>query len=343
LPTYGTSTITSQTRVLGSDSQAISLRPGAPGTIYIHSAPSPYTARTETGLLAVINLRRPGSPTAVATAKFKGPNPSLSLSYNATAADVAIPGDWTCEVVNASLDPITFATDVTVPIANPLLTATMDVGFINLVLAKVADAAAITIHLESSDNGRALSNVRVAPDIASLVNIATIASFNVADQSKSAVGISFVYRIVNLDSHPDYPIVVLQLSPPGLKVVIRFKTDGARLVAQNLPAPDIVLRALSIEIDVGFDGSIRPVCTAIAKLTFNNIDFSQDVITGVQDAITGQLRSNPGFAALLDPQQVRVLIDRLFIAMMRLGPQAQIQNYAIDGQTLIVSYFEKTA
>jgi len=66
------------------------------------------------------------------------------------------------------------------------------------------------------------------------------------------------------------------------------------------------------------------------------------VISGVQDAINQQVQQNPAFAALLDKKQVRAQIDTLFIAMMRLGPQAQIQSYRIDGQTLTVTSFVRT-
>jgi hypothetical protein len=46
-----TSTISTQTRVLGGDSQEILFRPGQPGVIGVHSGPSPDVVHTETGLL----------------------------------------------------------------------------------------------------------------------------------------------------------------------------------------------------------------------------------------------------------------------------------------------------
>src|SRR6266436_1150915 len=111
-----TSTISAQTRVLGGDSQEIQFRPGLPGVIGVHTVPSPHVAHSEIGFLAMITLRRPGSTTPLAKATYKLLTPPLLLSYHATAADLATPGDWTCEVSNMSLDPITFATDVTFPI-----------------------------------------------------------------------------------------------------------------------------------------------------------------------------------------------------------------------------------
>jgi hypothetical protein len=147
-----------------------------------------------------------------------------------------------------------------------------------------------------------------------------------------------VYRLLNLDSDPNYPIVFFSTAPE-LKVEMRFDTTSARLVAQNLPAPDINIELFDIEITIGFDGSFQPVCNAIAHLAFNNIDFSSDVASGVQDAINQHLQGDPSFAALQDKKQVRAQIDSLFIAMMRLGSRAQIQGYSVDGQTLTVTYF----
>jgi len=311
--------------------------------IGVRSVPSTTVAHSETGLLAMIILRRPGSTTPLAKATYKVHSSSiLLLSYHPTVADLATPGDWTCDVSNESLDPITFATDVTFPIDNPLATASVDIEFLNLVLAKVVDAATIQIHLESSSDGSSASRLSLSPDVAALLKLPILTQFNVADQKKTELGIDFVYRILNLDSDPKYPIVILWTDPLSLKVVIRFDTASARLVAQNLPAPDINIELFNIEINVGFDGSFQPVCNAIAHLTFNNIDFSSDVISGVQDAINQQVQQNPAFAALLDKKQVRAQIDTLFIAMMRLGPQAQIQSYRIDGQTLTVTSFVRT-
>jgi hypothetical protein len=334
-----TTTISVQTRVLGEDSQEIAFRPGQPGFVSVHSVPAPNTAHTETGLLASITLRRPGSTSPLARATYKLHTASLLLSYNATAADLTTPGDWTCEVSNESLDPITFTTDVTFPINIPLQTASIDVEFLNLVLAKVVDAAAVQIHLQSSSDGGTASRLSLSQDIAALVQLPTLTQFNIPDQTKSVLGIPFVYRILNLDSDPEYPIVFFSTDPLCLKVELRFDTVNAKLVAQNLPAPDINISLFNIEITVGFDGSFTPVCSAIAHLAFNNIDFSSDVISGVQDAINQQVQQNPALGVLRDKKSVRAQIDRLFTSMFRLGQNVQIQGYNTDGQALTVTWF----
>jgi hypothetical protein len=338
-PMPATTTISTQTRVLGEDSQEILFRPGQPGFVSVHSVPAPNVAHTETGLLASITLRRPGSTSPLARATYKLHTQSLLLSYNATAADLTTPGDWTCEVSNESLDPITFTTDVTFPINIPLSTASIDIEFLNLVLAKVVDAAAVQIHLQSSSDGSDASRLSLSQDIAALLKLPTVIPFNIPDATKSVLDIPFVFRILNLDSDPEYPIVFLSTDPLSLKVELLFDTANAKLVAEDLPLPDINITLFNIEVTVGFDGGFEPVCNAIAHMAFDNIDFSGDVISGVQDAINQKVQDIP---QLRDKKSVRAQIDLLFTAMLRLGQNVQIQGYKPDGQALTVTYFVRT-
>lgn len=334
-----TSTVSSQLDLPGGNVQTLRFRPGQAGRIDISSTPSPFVAKTETGLLALIELRSPGSATAVASQKFPNSTPSLALAYTATAADLTAAGDWECDVTNETDQPIEFSTTVTFPY-DPLPTASIDLNFLNLLLATVVDAAAIQIHLQSSSDGIPQSRVTISLDIAALLNVPAATTFHIADQSETAADITFVYQLLNLDSDPNYPVVFLSTPPLSLTIFIRFDAASAQLVAQNLPAeaaPGIDLDSFSIEFVVGFDGSFTPVCTATAHLEFNDIDLSSDISSAVQTAIVNQL-SSAGFSALLDPQQVRGHIDSLFISLMRLGPQAQIQSYTADGQTLTVTY-----
>ncbi len=357
MPESATSTVSDQTHLLEGGSQDIHFRPGQPGFVSVHSVPSPHVAHTETGLLAMVSLRRPGSTTPLATAKFKVPSLSMLLSYNATAADLAVPGDWTCTVSNESLDPINFATVVTFPIANPLATASINIEFLNLVLAKVVSAAAIQIHLESSDASSA-SSLTLSPDIAALLKVPTFNQFPIADQAHTLIDVAghhidTVFRIMNLNSDPEYPIIVLSAEPLELTVVMQFDTTSAKLAALDAGVPDIIFEQFSIEINVGFDGSLQLVCGAEAHATILgfNFDESDAVASGVQDGINKHIQGNQAFAWLLDRKQVRAQIDNAFIRLMRLDPrdpqgviiaQAQINSYHIDGGALIVTYFVLT-
>jgi hypothetical protein len=180
-----TSTISAQTKLLGGDTQELSFRPGVPGVIGVRSVPSTTNPHSELGLLATISVRRPGNTTPLAKATYKVHNPSpLILSYHPTAADLVTPGDWTCIVSNESVDPITFSTDVTFPIDIPLATASIDLDFLNLLLSKLFDAAAIKIHIESSDDGIPRTTFSVSLDVAALLKLPAYTQINIPNQKR---------------------------------------------------------------------------------------------------------------------------------------------------------------
>jgi phospholipase C len=88
---------------------------GRAGQITLLSAPVdvPSGVQSDSGLLAKLNLLRPGSTTPIASvsASLKGPY-NLELTYMATAAELAMAGDWTCQVSNATSADIRFQTKV---------------------------------------------------------------------------------------------------------------------------------------------------------------------------------------------------------------------------------------
>src|SRR5271166_2648393 len=203
-------TLSSQASISGGNSQTLRFRPGQPGQISIASVPLPYVAQTETGLLAMIVLRAPGSATPLASMKFPNSSPSLLLIYSATPWDLATPGDWECDVTNETDQIIEFSTNVTFPSSpDPVPTATMDLGFLNQVLATLVDAAAIQISLQGSSDGSPQSSVLLTQDMADLLGIPNFLAFNLPDKSVSVPGISFVVEVQNLNSDPGYPVLFL--------------------------------------------------------------------------------------------------------------------------------------
>src|SRR5689334_4357328 len=122
---HGTSSVSGKANLPAGGSQELSFRPGSPGRVTSHTDLSRSNAHTETGLIGLIILRRPGATKPLATVKINLGSASGGLSYDATAADLATPGDWVCEVSNESNDPITFTTVVGFPIDVPLLTASI--------------------------------------------------------------------------------------------------------------------------------------------------------------------------------------------------------------------------
>ena len=322
----------------GGDSQSITFRPGLPGTIFIQSTPPPPSARSETAVKAAVQLFRPGMSKPLRDIQYPVDSQTLALGYDATEADLATPGDWTAVVYNACVQPFTFTTDVTFPIANPVLHASVDIPFLNLIFAKFFDAASVKGHVESGNQGFQLSSVSLAQDIASLLHLPSFTTFAVPDFTVEGIG----YRIKNLDTDPNYPVAAITASPLALMVVI--SVDPASVVFEAvgpLPLPGIDVRNISVEILVGFDGSVTPSCSA--DVHWNNLDLSSDMSGAIVNGINGLIHGNSDYAATFSPQNLRGYIDLFFRSFMRLGPQAANLGYVVDGQTLQVSYIQQTA
>src|ERR1035438_4100575 len=196
--------------IASEDSQSIPFRPGLPGVVNLHAIPSKENPHTETGLLAMVTLHRPGLATPVAKATYKLNTQTLLLSHTVTAAELAASGNWSFTIGNESLETITFATDITFP-TNDLLpsSATIDLAFLNLVLAKLADAASIQVHLQTSGDGSPASIVSLSNDMADFLSLPAFTRFNIPDGTKYHIG----FRLLGLDSDPEYPVVVFQPSP----------------------------------------------------------------------------------------------------------------------------------
>ena len=252
----------------------------------------------------------------------------------------AAPGNWTCDIDNDSLEAITFTTTVTFPIDVPVATASFDIGLLNIILAKLVDAASVRLHIESSGDGSPRSFVSLSQDIADLLGLPSVTTFPVADQTDTVLHFDIIYRIVNLNSDPEYPIFYLQPDPLAIMFVLRFDTQSARLVAQNLPSPaDVIVNSLDIEATIGFGSGVQIAVNAVAHVDFQNIDASDKLAGGIRDGINSQLQDNPAVAALLDKKALRSRIDSLFVQMMRLGKGAVIRGYSVNDGALTVTYF----
>ena len=95
----------------GGDSRSFPFRPSQPGPITIVTSIDKSISHSETGKLGSINLYRPSNPTAVfATAPVTAT--SIALNYTATAADLIVPGNWTCSIANGTETSATFTTHV---------------------------------------------------------------------------------------------------------------------------------------------------------------------------------------------------------------------------------------
>src|SRR5437660_10478677 len=119
-------TLTDRAQLLSGDSREIKFRVLQPGLITIRVTRDKTNPKTESGIVGSLLLDRPGSTHAVATAVGKVTDSVMLLQHQATAAEVAVPGDWTCEVTNDALDPLVFTTQIMGPVASvPLQSASI--------------------------------------------------------------------------------------------------------------------------------------------------------------------------------------------------------------------------
>ena len=253
--------------------------------------------------------------------------------------DVAVFGNWTCEVDNGLDVPLTFTTTISGPITNiPLASASFDVGLMNLLLTELTTIAELSVHLQSSADQSQLSKVSWSPALATLLSGLTGYPFHLDDEAKQTPIGDIVFRIAGLDSDPDYPKLDLSGDPPRLTATMRFLTDGAKLLALDWPIPDIDLSFFEVRLEFTFDGLIHPSCSAVATLRFNSMDVSSEVEGGVVDALNARMHGDPQLSQYFTQEQVRTYLDGFMTRLLRLGAQSQIRAYRTDGQSLIVDY-----
>jgi hypothetical protein len=106
-------TIVDQARIDGGDTRDIRFRPGAPGLISIGLKTDRIIQHSETGNLASVELRRPDKSRAFLATIRIGAHASGFLRYNATVSDLALVGDWTWTVFNATETSAVFTSTVT--------------------------------------------------------------------------------------------------------------------------------------------------------------------------------------------------------------------------------------
>jgi len=327
------STLTDQARLYAGDVRDIFFRVLQPGLITIRSVPDHLPQHTELGALGTLTLQPPGSTTSVARVSAKVSDGMILLRHQATAAELAVAGEWTCELSNDSDEPLTFSTQIMGPVADvPLQSASINMGFLNTLLASATTIADIHLHVESGPPGTA-SFVSWSPSIASLLKGLPAYYFHVDDYTKNvAPGLDVRFHLKDLDSDPQYPRVVLLSNPLRLTAILQL-APGATI--ETDPGPDVDLQFFQISVDVAFDGTLYPDCQARAFLSFNGIDVSQALQSGVVDAMRSALATVPEAGR----DQVRGYLDGFFYRLLRLDNGAQIRNYRSDQNTLTVDYY----
>jgi phospholipase C len=109
----GTQSVSDVTQIDGGGSHPITFRPTLPGRITVEATPTHPPNHSETGLLGSIGLRMPGSAADLYSTKTPIGSPGLALTYEATGAQLARPGNWICTVTNGTEASLSFKTTIT--------------------------------------------------------------------------------------------------------------------------------------------------------------------------------------------------------------------------------------
>jgi hypothetical protein len=298
-------------------------------------------------------LQRPGLSSPVDSVKVKlGSPPLLALSHAVTAEELVTPGDWRCVVFNGGNTASIFDTMVTFPGEIPLdhRTATMDVEFLNLLLAEATSVAGVSWHLQSSaspDDPQSFvrwTNAAIAALAGTPIVQFPIADIRVEHHFDLGTLTWIVLRLLNLDSAPAAPVsaVFFQLdnNAPALSITVTFAPDTARIVAID---SDIDLDAVSIEasvsalevfVTVELAGAMSATSSGSGTITVAGqqvVDISNDLTITVPKNLNQMLGG-------VTPAVVRGYVDTLFRPLLRLSPDARIEGYLSDGHTLTVKY-----
>jgi phospholipase C len=87
-------------------------QPKQAGTLGARALPLSTPAQSQSGLLGRLSLRTPGGGTPVTTQTAPIGSGAISVSHTVTATELALTGNWTCEVTNSADTPIEFITDI---------------------------------------------------------------------------------------------------------------------------------------------------------------------------------------------------------------------------------------
>jgi hypothetical protein len=294
---------------------------------------------------------------------------TLAASYNVTSADLAVVGDWTCTIRNETLNNIVFDTRILYQSNYELLAASFDVELLNLVLAEVLALAQISVHLQSSASPTEDDTyVTWSPVVGNLLPGSYKGMTKYSTHVDDPAPDGHHYRIVGMDAQSIQlyvagatPEIILSVNFGGQKGAFKELDD----IAPGLQE-DIDTSQLEVDVHVGFDGVIKPLCQAQAAL---ETDSFGDTAVHTLDDIYNFLSGNSGtdvsgdmqsqfeqeissrINALVTAQTVKGIIDSLFIRIMRLqavsgaipagtGYQANVQSYAIDANgALVVTYY----
>ena len=347
-----------QTTTVPSESSGqVTFRPAEPGDVTVFSTFDNKKPRSETNKAARLELLKPGSGTAVATIDAPVGTTQLGVSYTATAADLAVPGNWICRLSNESLVALTFNTLIGFVSPYPLQKATFDISLLQTLITQVMADAQLRLHLQSSaasDDPR--SRITWSPGVAAMIG-ATEHDFHLDNINYDTNQISSALPDLHLLPNP---LVFEFVFDSGVLSAPVFDRTQSAFVMTLTFAPTVItcddpttleidVASLQVTLTVGLDGRISAACQANAEARYHGVGV-KDVGSTIQDAVTSAART------AIDPATLRSYFDIFFILLMRLNDTpppslspvrsvtpyrgaAHVETYAVSGDALVASFY----
>jgi hypothetical protein len=329
-------------------------------TIQIVAQRVPTAKQAPNGYWAKINLFRPGFTGPFQTRLAPLANPTNTLSHNVTAAELAVPGGWTCQIQNPTPVDIVYDTTINLPTPYPFQTATFDIGLLDAILREAGNDVGIEVHLitDSAPPGDAgMSYVTWTPVLTQLLNGLTRQAFVAPDLQVQTndLDINAAVKEGLTTALPDilifrmalgtYPIPGPFVDTGSGRLITSLDFGSGTVDCLNSGLIDIRVDSLTVQLSIGLDGSVQAIAAATANARL--LGFQYDVSGPVQDAVNGAV------AAFAKPRVIAPFLNRFFVTLMRLNDtqppglnservffgNAQITNLSVQGQTLTAQFF----
>ncbi len=345
------------TTVQSEDSGVIAFRPDNPGLISVVAVPDKTKTQTEENFLAQLDLFKPGSAKAVASYKAPMGSAHLGVSYTATAADMAVAGNWTCRLTNGTLVPLTFSTTIAYISTYPLQTASFDIALLQTLLTQIVSDAQLRLHLQSSaskDDVR--SRISWSPSVATMLG-ASAHDFHLDDINYDTNEISSL--LPDLDILPN-PLVFEYAFETGVLAAPTFDRAQVAFVMTLPFGPTVIqcadpttleidVASLQVTVTVGLDGRLSATCQAKAEANYHGVGV-KDLSGAIQDAVASAAGGG------IPPAVLFQYFERFFVSLMRLNDtpppsrfglgsqqpfhgQAHVASYSVSGDALVVSFY----
>jgi phospholipase C len=280
-------------------------------------------------------LFRPGDVDPVATALGGLPR-NEPLRYDATEHDLELVGEWICRVTNRENRRGRFVASVALPYQVELWTATLDLSFVNHLIARALEAARLSVHLQTHDTEKR-SWITYSNAIAEQFGLPQRVSFSL---EPFPAELPFIHEPIYIslnDFNSNFlhaAFVQREAGEMRLLVTARFETEGRELTTSIGLSHDI--RHFSVTVEFRLDGSSPHVVCSLEPAEFEILGHS---VRNVRDEVRNSLIAQLGKADLR--ATVSRYLNDFFSHMVRLGNGARTHRVSIEGQQIVFKYYNE--